>query len=204
MGSEMTVAEAPVQTIQPYKFTVADYNRMGEVGIFHEDDRVELIHGEIVCMTPIGPRHSNTVTNLTEAFAGLMVAKRARVSVQNPVVIGEHSKPQPDVVLLRPGSRQSYSGREYEPRDVLLTIEVADSSLPYDRLVKLALYAEAGIPEVWIVDLTQDRIEVYRNPSAESYDSKQTFGPGQTLAPSAFSDLNLKVEDLIDISDAPE
>jgi Uma2 family endonuclease len=178
---------------------VDEYNRMGEAGIFHEDDRVELIDGDVVCMTPIGNRHYNTVTLLNEAFAGLMVAKRARASIQNPVVLSERSKPQPDVVLLRSAPKESYSGREYEPGDVLLTIEVADNSLAYDRLVKLRLYAEAGISEVWIVDLTQDRIEVYQKPSASTYASKQTYEPGQTLAPSAFPDLILKVEDLIDI-----
>ena len=150
-----------------HRLTRDDYHRMGAAGILGENDRVELLDGQLVDMSPIGPRHALVVDALNEllvtAFAG-----RARVRVQSPVVLDDGSEPQPDLALLRwpwRGHPQSHP----EPDGIFLLIEVADSSLDFDRRVKLPLYARAGVREVWIVDLTTDAVLVHRNPSGGLY-----------------------------------
>ena len=146
------------------RFTVDEYHRMAEAGILGEDDRVELIEGEIVYMSPIGGRHIACVNDLN----GLLVPREgegAIVSIQNPVRLGDHVEPEPDVTVLR--WREGYrAGEMPTAADVLLLIEVADSSLNYDRQVKLRLYARALIPEVWIVNLQDRSIELYTGPSS--------------------------------------
>ncbi len=141
-------------------FTVEEYHRMGEVGILKPHDRVELIRGEIVEMSPIGRRHAAFVDNLTELLV-TRLAGRAIVSVQNPVVVTADSEPQPDLKLLR-RRPVPYKDAEATAADVLLVIEVAETSLRYDRTVKLALYAETGVSEYWVVDAGAEAIEVYR------------------------------------------
>src|SRR6184192_4545534 len=133
------------------RFSVDEYDRMGRAGVFHEDDRMELLDGQIVEMSPIGPGHAGCVRALTSLLTRL-VAGRALVSVQNPVRLGEHSEPQPDVALLVPRA-DAYRTAHPQPKDVLLVIEVADASLEHDRDVKVPLYAAAGVPEVWLVNL---------------------------------------------------
>jgi hypothetical protein len=160
MGSEMSLPA-------PHRFTVAEYHRMGEAGIFHEDDRVELIAGEIVEMAPIGTDHSWVVTRLTSLFEkgrGDLI-----VWSQNPIVLSDEDEPQPDLALVKPRP-ELYRKAHPGPDDVLLVVEVADSSLAYDRGEKLARYALAGIPEVWIVDLNGDRLLVFRSPTGRSYE----------------------------------
>jgi Uma2 family endonuclease len=179
-----------------YKFSVDEYNRMADYGILHEDDRVELIEGEIVCMALIGNRHYNTVNRLNAAFAPLAVARSAITHVQNPVVLNDRTKPQPDVVLLR-YTADFYSGREVTASDALLVVEVADTSLDYDRLTKVPLYASAGIAEVWLVDLTQNQVEVYRAPSGGAFSDQRIYARGAVLSPLAFPDLQLKVQDIL-------
>ncbi len=150
------------------RFTTEEYHKMGEHGILAEDDRVELIAGEIVEMSPIGPPHAGHVARLN-AVLGRLAGDRAIVWVQTPVDLDDYSEPQPDVVLLRPRA-DFYTTVHPCPADVLLLIEVADSSLDYDRNVKVPLYARAGVPEVWLVDLTgAGRVEVYQNPSGAGY-----------------------------------
>jgi Uma2 family endonuclease len=131
------------------RFTVHDYHRMGEAGILHEDDRVELIEGELVEMTAIGTRHFSCVNRLNRLLV-MHVGDDAIVSVQNPVRLNEYNEPQPDLTVIRP---RDYLESLPKPEDVLLLIEVSDTTLAYDRGVKLPLYARAGIREVWIVDL---------------------------------------------------
>jgi Uma2 family endonuclease len=150
-----------------HRLTRRDYYRMGEAGILREDDRVELLEGLLVDMSPIGPRHAIATDNLI----GMLVpacAGRARVRCQEPVVLDEGSEPQPDIALVRRPWR-GYPHTHPGPDDIFLLIEVADSSLDLDRTVKLELYARAGIPEVWIVDLTADRVIVCRGPSGGGY-----------------------------------
>jgi len=161
-------------------FTVDDYHRLAELGVLGEDDRVELLDGQIVQMTPIGPDHAGCVDELTRLLSRL-AGSSAIVRVQNPVILGQRGEPQPDLTLLRPrpgGYRKAHP----RPADVLLVIEVADSSLESDRDVKLPLYAAAEIPEVWLVDLVHEAIEVHREPTPEGYREMRTVTRGGTLA----------------------
>jgi Uma2 family endonuclease len=144
------------RALQVRAFTVDEYHRMAEAGIRGEDERVELIEGRIVEMNPIGSAHAWCVNRLTWIFAG---RPDVRVSVQNPVRLDRGSEPEPDLVVLRADAPQD---RPLGPSDVLLVVEVADSSLGYDRQVKAPLYARAGIPELWIADLGGDRVEAHR------------------------------------------
>src|SRR5712692_9934845 len=147
------------------RFTIEEYERMVKIGILEQDERVELIDGEIVEMSPIGNPHAAFVTNLNHLLVHA-VGDRARVWVQGPVRLPPRSLPQPDLALLQP---RSYKREAATKEDVLLVIEVADTSLRYDRTVKLRLYARAGIPEYWIVDANTEALEVHRSPSVERY-----------------------------------
>lgn len=176
-------------------FTVDEYERLADTGIFHEDDRVELIEGEIVQMVPIGSEHAGAVNRLTSLFTRLL-QERIVAGVQNPVRLPEMSEPQPDFVLLKP-REDFYTKRHPEPADVLLLIEVAESSITYDRGVKLPLYAKAGIPEVWLVDLTKNRLEVYRSPSEDGYGTTSVLESGDTIHIEAFPDVGIAVADIL-------
>lgn len=151
--------------ISPRLFTVDEYHAMGESGILTEDDRVELIDGQILAMSPIGSPHFHCVNRLTELFV-LRAHGRAVVSVQNPVRLNNRTEPQPDVVLLRADMDKQRLPR---PEDVLLIVEVADTTLHFDTEIKVPRYAAAGIPEVWVVDLQGECIHVYRKPGAGGY-----------------------------------
>lgn len=176
------------------RFTVDEYHRMAEAGILREDDRVELLDGEIVEMTPIGPAHAGQVNRLTRIFTGRL-GDRAVVSVQNPIVLGTHWEPEPDVVLLRPRA-DYYRSAHPRPDDVLLVVEVAETSLARDREVKLRAYAAAGVPELWIVDLAGSGLEVCRDPAGDEYRDVRRLKRGR-VAPLAMSDVELSVEELI-------
>jgi Uma2 family endonuclease len=165
---------APVDILTRHKvlrhrLTRRDYYRMGEAGILGEDDRVELLEGQLVDMSPIGPRHAIVTENLNQllvtAFAG-----RAWLRCQDPVVLDDGSEPQPDIALVQRPWR-GYPHTHPGPDDIFLLIEVADSSLDFDSTVKLELYARAGIREIWIVDLTTDLVLVHRGPSGGGYGS---------------------------------
>ena len=171
------------------RFTRAEYYRMAEVGILGEDDRVELIRGEIVEMSPIGRRHRAFVGNLNQLLA-VRLAGHAIVWMQNPIVLAEDTEPQPDIAVLR-RRPVPYKEREAWAEDALLLIEVADSSLAYDRSTKLQLYAEAGIPEYWVVDCTTEAVEVYRTPGPEGYRDVTQVAGTATLTLHAFPDVAL-------------
>ena len=175
-------------------FTRAEYYRMAEVGILKPTDRVELIRGEVVQMSPIGPRHAAFVNNLNQLLV-LRLAGRAIVSVQNPVVIDDYSEPQPDLVLLRRRA-VPYKEAHGAPEDVLLVIEVAGTSIRYDRTTKLRLYAEAGVPEYWIVDGTSESVEVYRSPSVNGYDEIAVITGAASVSPQAVGDLELPLSEI--------
>jgi Uma2 family endonuclease len=150
-----------------HRLTVADYHRLGEAGILGEDDRVELLEGQLIDMSPIGPRHALAVDALNELLVG-GVAGRAVVRVQNPITLDSGSEPQPDVaVVRRPWS--GYPRAHPGPGDILLLIEVADSSLELDLGAKRTIYARAGIGEYWIVDLTTDTVLLHREPDGDGY-----------------------------------
>jgi len=176
------------------RFTVDEYRRMADAGVFRPGERVELIDGEIVEMAPIGRRHANCVTNLTRLLI-TRLGDRAIVSPQNSIRISMRSEPQPDLTVLRRPAI-SYKDEDATVSDVLLLIEVADTSLAYDRNVKLRLYAAAGIPEVWIVDAAGEEIEIYRSPESGGFREVQRARPGGTVTPSAFPDLTLAVADV--------
>lgn len=177
--------------ISRHRFSVEDYYRMAECGILPRDARVELLDGEIVEMSPIGDRHAACVDWLNHALS-TAVSDRAIVRVQNPVRLGPRSEPQPDIALLR-YRHDFYRAGHPAPRDVLLVIEVGDTSVDFDREVKTPLYAAAGIPEVWIVDLIAERIEVYRGLRPRGYSQVLGHAPGDRVSPASLPDLVLEV-----------
>jgi Uma2 family endonuclease len=176
------------------RFTVDDYHRMAHAGILGPDERVELLDGEIVEMSPIGSRHAGTVARVHWLFHRL-AADRALVWVRNPIRLDRHSEPQPDVTLLRPRG-DFYTGAHPGPGDVLLLVEVADVSLRHDRTRKIPAYAGAGIPEVWLVDLTTERIEVYRDPAA-GYATRRTVERGASLSPLGLPGVVLATDEIL-------
>ena len=178
------------------RFTLDEYHRMGETGILGANDRVELIEGEIVEMTPIGSRHAAAVGRIHHFFSARL-ADRALVWVQNPLVLAAHaSEPEPDIMLLAPRP-DFYASGHPEPADVRLLVEVADSSLAYDRRMKVPLYARAGIAEVWLVDLGTGRVDVHRRPDAGGYADVSSPGRGELFAPLAFPEIAVTLADLL-------
>jgi Uma2 family endonuclease len=177
------------------RFTVDEYHRMAEVGILGPDDRVELLDGEIVEVSPIGPRHAATVTRLTHTLIRL-VGDRALVRSQNPMVSDRYSEPEPDLSLVVP--RADYYAESHPlSRDTLLVVEVADTSLRYDRLRKIPNYARAGIPEVWLVDLATKQIERYRDPQGDAYADRHVLGRADSLTVLRLPGFEIPVADLL-------
>jgi Uma2 family endonuclease len=159
-------------------WTVDEYHRMGEAGILTEDDRVELIEGELIERAPIGSEHVAASNALTRLLV-LAVGDNGIVSVGNPVRLTQRSEPQPDFTVLKP--RDDYRTMLPRPEDTMLAVEVANTSLNYDRNVKLALYARSLIPEVWIVNLAAQEVEIYRSPVGDLYTSVVRAGRSDTL-----------------------
>lgn len=184
-------------SLQRRTFTLDEFERMVEAGIFDQDERLELLDGEIVQMSPIGSPHAWCVMRLTRAFAPLHTWIIA--SVQNPIRLPDRSQPQPDLALLRPDTPQD---RHPEPAEILLVIEVADTSLRTDRDVKGPLYGKGGIPELWIVDLIAERIEVHREPSAAGYQLIRIFVRGQQLSPLFDPEFKISVDEILGQSEA--
>lgn len=172
-------------------FNTAEYYRMTEAGILSEGDRVELIDGEVVEMSPIGSRHAACVDRLNKLL-NMLIAEDVIVRVQNPIVIDDYSEPQPDISLLRPRP-DFYAQRHPQPTDVLLVVEVADSSTQFDREIKLPLYAQAMLPEVWLVNLPSDTVELYSQPINGAYQISRTLKRGESLVSTAVSNLSLDV-----------
>lgn len=174
------------------KFTVQEYHLMIDAGILGEDDRVELIEGEIIQMAAIGKRHATTVRRLIHRWRDLP-KNQAILDIQDPVELTPRTEPEPDVVLLR--FREDYYATAHPtPADVLLLVEVADSSIDYDRQVKTPIYARSNIAEVWIVDLTRDCLIVYREPTPEGYSFQQDFDQSQSVTPLAFPELEVSID----------
>lgn len=175
--------------------TVEEFLRMAETGILTEDDRVELIEGELVAMAPIGSEHAATVGALNRLLV-LAVGNRGIVFPQNPVRLNSRSVPQPDFTILKPRA-DGYRAALPRPNDVLLAIEVSDSSLAYDQGVKLELYAARKIREVWIVDLVHRLIEVHRTPKGNRYTSSSNVERAGTLDIEALPGVALAASDII-------
>jgi Uma2 family endonuclease len=182
-------------TIVKRRFTADEYERMGQAGILSEGDRVELIGGEVVAMTPIGPRHAGCVGKANKALV-TAAGDSAIVHPQNPVRLGEYDEPQPDLVLLRPRA-DSYTTAHPGSGDVLLIVEIADSSLEYDGSVKATIYAAAGIPEYWIVDLNTDLVRRYLSPESGVYQRIESCRRGQSIAPQLLPACVIEVDALL-------
>jgi Uma2 family endonuclease len=184
-----------IETVQRYRFTVDQYHRMGEAGIFSPDCRVELVNGEIFEMSPINPWHSGVVNRLNHRFVtGL--GDRAVVHVQNPTSSDRRSEPRPDLMLLKP--RADFYGTAHPtPEDALVVVEVAETSLAHDRRRKLPLYARVGVVEAWIVNRRADAIDVFRDPSPEGYREQFRRVRGEEIACAAFPDLRLSVDGIL-------
>lgn len=180
--------------VSRHRFTVADYHAMTRAGILTQEDRVELLDGEIVKKMTIHSPHAACVDRLNRLF-GRQVGDRAVVRVQSPIQLDDHSEPEPDISLLRP-KEDFYAAGHPMPPDVLLVIEVADASLARDRHWKIPLYARAGVEEVWIVNLPARCIECFRQPADDGYRETRMIDAG-TLAPLAFPELELKIGELV-------
>ena len=188
-----SVATSPQIEPCPYRFSVEEFHKLWEVGIFQREDRVELLDGEIIVMSPIGIRHVQAVNWINECLVE-QARRRYLVSPGNPVWLHEYSEPQPDMMLV---PRVRKLERHPRPEDVFLLVEVSDTSLAYDRERKLAAYAKAGVREYWIVNLQQDVVEVFRQPADGKYHVEITFTVGQTLNPLAFEDVAVLAADII-------
>ena len=173
-------------------FTVQEYHLMSEAGIFGENDRVELIEGEILEMAAISPRHASCVKRLIGQFRQIP-EQIAILDVQNPIQLTERTEPQPDVVLLQPRA-DYYATAHPIPSEVLLLVEVSDSTVDFDRDVKVPNYARSLIQEVWLVDLVENCLEVYRQPGPNGYSLMLKFLRGQQVTPQAFPDLEVSVD----------
>ena len=177
------------------KFTTEQYHQMGESGILTPRDRVELIEGEIVQMSPIGRKHAACVDTLMELFV-MTLSSKARVRAQNPIQLGDFSEPEPDFAILRKRADIYLEGHP-KPQDILALVEVSDSTIDYDRAEKAPLYARAGIQELWIVDLNELTIEVYRVPAPDGYKDVRVLQKGQPLAFQAFPEAVFTTEQLL-------
>lgn len=179
----------------PYLFTVDDYHAMADAGLFPAGARLELIEGEILEMTPIGPVHASIVDRLNMLLTAV-VAGRAIVRVQNPVEANPRSEPEPDLTLMAP-REDYYSTAHPRPEDILLVIEVSDSTLSFDRRVKLPMYARSGVAEVWIVDVAGRAVEVCRRPGPDGYAERSVVGEGDEVAPLALPDIIVPVASIL-------
>lgn len=176
-------------------FTVDDYYRMADAGILTADDRVELIDGEIIEMSPTGNRHSACVhranTFFTEAFG-----RTAIVSNQSPLRLSKYTEPVPDVMVLKPVP-DFYASRECRPEDVLFLVEISDTTLRYDRNIKLPRYAAASVAEVWIEDLKNDLLLVHRDPAENAFKTSLVLHRSDSISPFVFPKVTFKVDDLL-------
>ena len=181
--------------LEKRRITVDEYQQMGDVGIFSEDDRVELIDGEILAMTPIGPLHASVVDRATRLFT-LAAGTHAIVRVQSPIRLNLFTEPEPAISLLRPQD-DFYRAGHPQPPDVLLVIEVADASLRYDRELKAPLYAQAGIVEYWIVDLANVTVTRHAMPEDGVYREVTIHGKGQSMSPRQLPHCIVTIDDLL-------
>jgi Uma2 family endonuclease len=192
--------EAPAHREEPTPrlFTVDEYYKMAEAGILRPDERVELIDGRIVEMPPIGPEHADSVDTVVEIF-GDRLRPRVRIRVQSPLQIGILQLPEPDVSLIKTPAERGSSYRKTHPRldDILLVVEVADTTLQHDLGEKARMYARAGVPELWVIDVPHDRLVVHREPAPDGYASIVTVNRGETLSALAFPDVTFTADEIL-------
>ncbi|MBV8198868.1 MAG: Uma2 family endonuclease [Candidatus Eremiobacteraeota bacterium] len=178
-----------------YRISLGEYHRMVQAGVFDVDARVELVNGELIEMPPIHPPHASGVERILNQFA-LRLAGRAWIRCQDPITLPPDSEPQPDLVLA-PLQLEQYRNHHPAPNEILLAVEVAESTLATDRKVKVPLYARSGIREVWLVNLADDELTVYRDPIGAWYGSVQSYHHGDSIAPQAFPDVRFEIGDLL-------
>ncbi len=163
-------------TLNHRPFTIDEYTQMAEVGILTEDNRIELIKGDILDMSPIGTKHAACLKHLNRLLSMRNIEDKVIIQVQDPIQLPNDSEPEPDLAIIKYRD-DFYAAHHPYPEDILLVIEVADSSLQYDHEVKLPVYAEANIPEVWIVNLNDQRLEVYTEPKTSNYGLRRLYNP---------------------------
>jgi Uma2 family endonuclease len=181
-------------TVSIHRFNVEEYHRLIENNILHEDDRVELIEGRIIDMTPIGSKHAACVSRLNEILSEKL-QKRAIINIQNPICLTAYTEPEPDIAIIK-RRPDFYAEQLPQPEDVLLIIEVSDSSLDYDCETKIPLYAKSNIPEVWLVNLIENNVAIYSGPSSEGYNVITKHRHNQILSPKSFHDITLTVSEI--------
>lgn len=181
--------------IARYSFTAEEFERMGEVGIFRQGARLELIEGEIYEMSPIGSLHAACV-NFLSRLLNRLFGDNHIVATQNPIHLNDFSEPQPDVSLLR-WRDDYYRNAHPTPADVLLVIEVADTTVVADRKIKVPLYARAGIAEAWLVNIPEAQVEIYSNPTGGVYQRAEVFGRGAEARSHTFESLVVSVNELL-------
>jgi Uma2 family endonuclease len=179
---------------QAHKLSVKAFHQMEEAGIFAAEDRVELIKGILIDRSPVGPSHASRVKTIVELLFSHLLGKAA-IGVQDPVVLDDFSEPIPDISILK-WRKDKYAKAHPRPEDVILLIEVADSSLASDRANKIPMYAEAGIAECWLLNLPEQRIEVFSNPVEGQYQDRHVVNPTGQLKIEPF-EIVLKAEDLL-------
>ncbi len=181
--------------VQRHQFTVEEYYRMGEAGALGPTPRVELIEGEIIDMSPIGSKHAAIVSQLYELLSELKPL-RTSLRCQNPIRLSNTNEPEPDLALVTSHQHQ-YRDAHPGPSDILLLIEVADSTLEYDLKTKAPLYAKHGIPVYWVLDLEGQKLEVFFQPEGDAYQSHQTLGPSDLVVLPGAGDIALKLASLV-------
>lgn len=191
LQSQTPTSTAPTR----HRITVEEYERMIAANVWPEDERLELIEGELVRMSPINAPHAAAVKRLAEMIKD-QLGKRVLVGVQDPIVLDDQSEPEPDISVLRRRA-DYYANAHPSPADVLLIVEVSDTTLEYDRDVKVHLYARAGIPETWVVDLNGDRVIVFRDLEDGEYTRMESVRHGADITPTAFPDVTLRVDDIL-------
>jgi Uma2 family endonuclease len=190
-----TVLEARERAAMPYhRWTVDEFHQMATAGLLDESDRVELIEGEMIDMAPIGSRHAFIVNRLSQALSVSGAKGQYLVSTQNPVRLGDRSEPQPDLALLKNGN---YMDALPTATDVLLIVEVSDTTLEYDRDVKLALYARHGIPEVWLLDVNASELTIYREPADGQYRLIRKPQPTEAVTPTLVPGIALRLAEVM-------
>ena len=194
MAKLLDEVQAPAQMVKR-RITADEYERMGEAGIFPPDDRLELLEGGIYETSPIGSPHAACVDALVLLFSEI-AQRRFIVRVQNPIRLSDFSEPQPDVALLR-WRDDFYRSAHPTPADVLLVVEVADTTVETDREVKVPLYARTGIPEVWLVNIPDGRIEAYSDQSGDSYRRVEHFGRGASARSHTVEGLAVEVAEVL-------
>jgi Uma2 family endonuclease len=190
----MIAIAKPTQSTAPakHRFTVEQYYKMADVGILTIEERTELIEGEIIEMSPIGAKHAGSINRLNRKFSAI-VGNQAIIAVQNSISLNGYSEPQPDLAILH-WREDFYTQSLPTPSEIFLLIEVADSTLKYDREVKAPLYAKAGIPELWIVNLEAQVFEVYRQPSESGYQQMQIYAKGQTIQLEQLPNVEIEID----------